>query len=54
MPKTKKASRESPPAEDTQKLYARAYGSRLAKQVTDELDSSRRKPAPRKKADGKT
>ena len=53
MPKTRKASPDRPPAEDTQKLYARAYGSRLAKQVNEELDSSRRKPALRKKPNSK-
>ncbi len=44
MPREKTQS-----AEDTQRLYARAYGSRLAKQVAEELDNSRRKTTPRKK-----
>jgi hypothetical protein len=47
MPKNKKGSGK--PAEDTQKLYARAYASRLAKQVGTELESSRRAVTPRKK-----
>jgi hypothetical protein len=47
MPKSKK--RSGKPAEDTQKLYARAYASRLAKQVGTELESSRRTATPRKK-----
>ena len=33
MPKSKKRSQKTEPVEDTQKLYARAYASRLAKQV---------------------
>ena len=53
MPKSKKGSRTTEPAEDAQKLYARAYASRLAKQVTQELDSSRRTSEGRKKRDGK-
>jgi hypothetical protein len=40
MPK-KNGLRATEPAEDAQRLYARAYASRLAKQVTEELDSSR-------------
>lgn len=52
MPKSTKNARNAPPPEDTQKLYARAYAARLAKQVDDELSSSRR-PKPRKKRDGK-
>lgn len=51
MPK-KKESRDAPPVEDTQKLYARAYGARLAKQVAEELESSRRAAKARKKPDG--
>jgi hypothetical protein len=47
MPKSKKGSGKSEPAEDTQKLYARAYAARLAKQVNEE--SSRRTATPRKK-----
>jgi hypothetical protein len=49
MPKIKKGSRTTEPAEDAQKLYARAYASRLAKQVGTELESSRRAARPRKK-----
>lgn len=50
MPKsTKEPRKKSLPTEETQRLYARAYGSRLAKQVNEELDSSRRKTTPRKK-----
>lgn len=52
MPKSRKEARNSPSSEDTQKLYARACAARLAKQVDDELSSSRR-PKPRKKPDGK-
>ena len=33
MPKSKKGSGKIKPAEDTQKLYARAYETRLAQQV---------------------
>jgi hypothetical protein len=47
MPKSKKGPGE--PAEVIQKLYARAYASRLAKQVGTELESSRRAVTPRKK-----
>jgi hypothetical protein len=50
MPKsTKEPRKKSLPTEETQRLYARAYGSRLAKEVNEELDSSRRKTTPRKK-----
>ena len=49
MPKSKKALRKTEPAEDTQKLYARAYASRLAKQVGEEREVSRRTTTPRKK-----
>ena len=49
MPKSKKGSRKTEPAEDTQKLYARAYASRLAKQVGGEPEVPRRKTTPRKK-----
>jgi hypothetical protein len=52
MPKSKRGSRETPAAEDTQKLYARAYASRLAKEVS-EAESPRRAGAPRKRRDGK-
>jgi hypothetical protein len=52
MPRSKKGSRKTEPAEDTQKLYARAYASRLAKQVGEELESSRR-ATPRKKQPAK-
>jgi hypothetical protein len=53
MPKSKNASGKNDPAQASQKLYARAYASRLAKQVTEELDSSRRASAGRNKRDGK-
>jgi hypothetical protein len=53
MPKSKKGSGKPEPAEDTQKLYAHAYAARLAKQVADELESSRRKAARPKKSDSK-
>jgi hypothetical protein len=33
VPKSKKQSRKTETAEDVQKLYARTYGSRLARQV---------------------
>ena len=32
MAKSKKAAQKAEPAEDTQKLYARAYAARLAKE----------------------
>jgi hypothetical protein len=51
MPKSKKRSGKTEPAEDTQKLYARAYAARLAKQVREE--SFRRTAAPRKKPTAK-
>jgi hypothetical protein len=53
MPKSKKAPQKNEPPEDTQKLYARAYALRLAKQVGGELENSRRKAAGPKKRDGK-
>jgi hypothetical protein len=37
MPKSKKASKKAEPAQDIQKLYTRAYASRLAKQVSEEI-----------------
>jgi len=49
MAKSRKALRKTEPAEDTRKLYARAYASRLAKQVGEEREVSRRATAPRKK-----
>jgi hypothetical protein len=52
MAKSKQDKRNTPPAEDTQKLYARAYGARLAKQVAKEGEGLRRK-ATRPKRDGK-
>jgi hypothetical protein len=42
MPKGKKQSQKTETAEDVQKLYARTYGSRLARQVGEELEISRR------------
>jgi len=53
MPKSKKGPGKPEPAEDTQKLYAHAYAARLAKQVAEELESSRRKAARPKKSNGK-
>jgi hypothetical protein len=50
MPKSRKASPVAQGGVDTQKLCANAYGARLARQVADELDSSRRTGKPRKKA----
>jgi hypothetical protein len=49
MAKSKKGSRKPEPAENTQKFYARAYASRLAKEVGAERQVSRRTTAPRKK-----
>jgi hypothetical protein len=49
MAKSKKGSRKAEPAENTQKSYARAYASRLAKEVGAERQVSRRTTAPRKK-----
>ena len=49
MAKSKKGLRKTEPAEDTQKLYARVYASRVAKQVGGEREVSRRTRAPRKK-----
>ena len=48
MPKSKKVTQKAEPAENTQKLYARAYASRLAKQVSEE--SSPRTETTRKKS----
>ena len=53
MPKSKKVTQKTEPAEDMQKLNARAYASRLAKQVAEELESSRRKTTGPKKPHGK-
>ena len=53
MPKSTNELRDARPPEDTQKIYAHAYGARLAKQVEKELESSRRKATGRKKRDGK-
>jgi hypothetical protein len=52
MPKSKKGSGKTEPVQVTQQLYARAYASRLAKQVGNELESFRRtttrkKPRPK-------
>jgi hypothetical protein len=49
MPKSRKGAGGTPPAEDTQKVFARNYAARLAKQVADQIGSSRRPTAPRKK-----
>ena len=53
MPKSTKDLQDARPTADTQKMYAHAYGVRLAKQVADEVEGSRRKVAGRKKSDGK-
>jgi hypothetical protein len=49
MVKSKKGFRKAEPSENTQKFYARAYASRLAKEVGAEREVSRRTTAPRKK-----
>jgi hypothetical protein len=54
VPKIKKDSRTTEPVQDSQKLFARAYGSRLAKEVSKELDNSRRTKTPRKKPTAKS
>ena len=46
-------SRDARQPEDTQRIYAHAYAARLAKQVVEELESSRRKAARPKKLDGR-
>ena len=53
MPKNTKAPRDARPPEDTQKLSAHAYAARLAKQVAEELENSRRKAPPRNKGNSK-
>jgi hypothetical protein len=49
MPKSKKGFRNIEPGDNAQKLYARAYASRLAKQVGEEPRVVRRTTTPRKK-----
>jgi hypothetical protein len=49
MPKSKKALRETAPADSTQRLYARAYAARLAKQVANEVDRSGRRASASKR-----
>jgi hypothetical protein len=49
MAKSTKEPCDGRAAEETQRLYA--YASRLAKKVSDELDSSRRTAMVRKKCD---
>jgi hypothetical protein len=49
MPKSKKQSQKTETAEDVQKLYARTYGSRLARQVGEEIEISHRTTTLRKK-----
>ncbi len=51
MPKSKTGSGKTEPAQDSQKLYARAYAARLAKQISEE--SSPRTTTPRKKSTAK-
>jgi hypothetical protein len=53
MSKKTNDQRAAQPPEDTQKMYARAYATRLAKQVTEEADGSRRKSTGGKKRDGR-
>jgi hypothetical protein len=53
MPKSTKVLRSAPQAEDTQKLYAHTYGVRLAKEVAEQFEGSRRKPPAAKKRGGK-
>jgi hypothetical protein len=53
MPKRKKELREPATIDETQKLYARAYASRFAKQVAQQLENSRRRPQAGKKREGK-
>ena len=53
MTKSTKELRGQQPSEDTQKMYARAYASRLAKQVTEEAQGPHRKSTAAKKRDGK-
>jgi len=53
MPKKTNDPRGVRPPEDTQKIYARAYASRLAKQVTEEAQGPHRKSTAAKKRDGK-
>jgi hypothetical protein len=53
MPNNKKSARTTEPAADTQKLYAHAYASRLARQVAQETERPRRPTAPKKKTDRK-
>jgi len=50
MPNNKKSARTTEPAADTQKLYAHAYASRLARQVAQETERPRRSTTPKKKA----
>ena len=53
MAKSTKVLRSPQPSEDTQKMYARAYASRLAKQVAEEAEGSRHKSTGAKKRNGK-
>jgi hypothetical protein len=53
MARSTKEQRAARPPEDTQNLYARAYAARLAKQVAEELENSRRSATGRYKRDGK-
>lgn len=39
MPKRTNDQRAAQPPEDTQKMYARAYAARLAKQVTEKAEA---------------
>jgi hypothetical protein len=52
MPKSKKTARDTATT-DTEKLYARAYGARLAKRVAEEFKKPQRRVAPHKKPSGK-
>jgi len=53
MPKRKKGIRKVERGDNVQKLYARAYASRLAKQVGEEPEVSRRTTTSRKKPKAK-
>lgn len=53
MPKSKKGFRKIEPGDNAQKLYARVYASRLAKQVGEEPQVSRRTTISRKKPKAK-
>jgi hypothetical protein len=53
MAKSTKDARDPRPPADTQKIYAHAYGVRLAKQVAGGVEESRQKATGRKRSGGK-